>query len=109
MRAYIRVSGTYLPPNLPNRPNESGRCNRTDPLSSLERTEAAAAGSLVREQETEEDDEKEEEEWQDVNLRKFEGKCEEGHSSLGGKLEGLRWVLQLAELVREKAIDRIGI
>lgn len=84
--ACIRVSGTYLPPNLPNLPNESGLWSITDPFSSLVcscngRTEA---GSLVREQETEEGVlEAEEEGGKVTSFSKFEGKWEDGYASLG--------------------------
>lgn len=84
--ACIRVSGTYLPPNLPNLPNESGLWSITDPFSSLvcSCNGITEAGSLVREQETEEGVlEAEEEGGKVTSFSKFEGKWEDGYASLG--------------------------
>ena len=50
--ACISVSGTYWPPNFPNRPNESGRCHRVGSDPEVMRT----GGSLAMVQETENDD-----------------------------------------------------
>ena len=48
-RAYIRVSGTYFPPNLPKRPNESGRWSGVeDPLSSI-RSSGGSRVEIVQE------------------------------------------------------------
>ena len=76
MSACIRVSGTYFPPNFPNRPNESGLCNRVeDPLSSI-RSSGSRVGERVQEIAREEN------EWLErVNLWKAKGNL---------SLEGLR-------------------
>lgn len=64
MRACIRVSGTYFPPNLPNLPKVSGRvCKAGVPI----------VGSLVKVHTMEA---LVEGEGQDVNLRNREGELE---------------------------------
>ncbi|CAN7102275.1 unnamed protein product, partial [Brassica rapa subsp. narinosa] len=62
--ACISVSGTYWPPNFPNRPDESGRCHRVGSDREVIRT----GGSLAMVQETENDDLE-----RDVKLRTLEG------------------------------------
>ena len=97
LSAYIRVSGTYLPPNLPNRPNESGRYNTTDPLSLSARIDS---GSLMSEHGTE-GEVRVTDEGKGGNFRKFEGQCEEGKISFGRIIVESRGLLQVAELVTE--------
>lgn len=43
VRAYIRVSGTYLPPNFPNRPKESGRSRASASAATSSLSTAVAA------------------------------------------------------------------
>lgn len=81
MSAYIKVSGTYFPPNFPKRPKESGLGRRvvpeTDPFSSLGRCSIWTAGSRVPSvQETAKEEYLAVEGQDEVNLRKLKGNLE---------------------------------
>lgn len=66
--ACIRVSGTYFPPNFPNRPNESGRCR----IAAGSTSSLTIVGCLVSVQRTEGERELGEE--GGVNLLNLKGK-----------------------------------